>query len=459
LKDSINKKCWKVRKKGNKQMPKILFIQPTQYGYNGKLCKQNKINLPGLVFPLLASMTPKNWEIEIQLEVVDDINTNLDVDIVGIGTMGTTIFRGAEIAQKFRRRGILVVMGGYMASLVPNECLKYVDSVIIGDAEISYPKLLKDYEKTGKIKPIYDNPISSLDGLPVPDYSFLINKPIGNMLPVQAGRGCSYTCSFCSISCIYKGKYFSRPVNEVVNDIKEVKSLGFKRFYLIDDNIVANPDYLEKLCEKIKPLRMKWSTQCTLNLARNKRLLKIVKEAGAEIMSFGIESISQEGLDKLNKSWLKVDDHYKNIEAITKAGIMISSEMILGTDSDTVESIKQTYKFIMDKRIPIPRFYILTPVPGTQLFKDFKREGRLVTQDYSKYDGSQCVYKPARMPPEKLTEMYWWLNNKVFSIFSILRRTLFHPNFIRQPGLFLFAFGVNMHYRQYVLKKVPPNIF
>ena len=133
--------------------------------------------------------------------------------------------------------------------------------------------------------------------------------------------------------------------------------------------------------------------------------------------------------------------------------------MMLGTDSDTEESIRATYDFIQQTRIPIPRFYILTPPPGSALYDAYKSEGRLITEDLQKYDGSQCVHVPAKISPQKLTEMFWWLYGKVFSFKSILRRTVLNPAALKSPFLHLFALYVNLHYRKYIRKRVPPNIF
>ena len=440
-------------------MPKILFIQPTQYGIDRKLCKQKKIYLPGLVFPLLAAMTPGNWEVEVCIEVVDEVNFESDADIIGIGSMGYAIYRGIEIAKEFRKRGKIVVMGGYMATLVKEHIIEYVDSVMVGDAEKTYPLLLADFEKYGKLKLFYDIPVNDLKGLPVPRYELLTQKPIGVMLPVQAGRGCNLKCSFCSIASVYNGRYLTRPIDEVIRDILAVKDLGFKQFYLLDDNIVSNPNYLKALCKEIEPMKMKWASQCTLHLARQPELLDAVLKSGGNMMSFGVESITQEGLNKLDKGWLKVDEHKKLIKTLIDSGILVSAEMMLGTDSDTEESIRETYKFIKETKIPVPRFYILTPAPGTPLFDEYKAEGRLITEDLEKFDGAQCVHQPANISAEKLTEMYWWLYKKVFSLKNILTRTLFHPALWKDPFMYLFAFFVNMHYRKYIKKKVPPNIF
>ena len=325
-------------------MPKILFIQPTQYATNGGLCKQKRINLPGLVFPLLAAYTPGNWSVELAIEVVDDIPFNSDADIIAIGSMGHAIFRGFEIAAEFRKRGKPVVMGGYMSSIAADKAIEFVDSLIIGDAEISYPMMLKDFEETGTIKRVYDNPITELKDLPLPRYDLLLKKKIGTMLPVQAGRGCPFYCSFCSIACLYKGRYLFRPVDEVIRDIKEVKRLGYNRFYLIDDNIVSNPNYLRELCEKIKPLKMKWASQCAIHLAKNRELLKLVSNSGCDLMSFGIESVQQDAIDSFGKTWLKASDHEQNIKILAESGITVSTEMIIGTDFDTEKSICETYQ-------------------------------------------------------------------------------------------------------------------
>jgi radical SAM superfamily enzyme YgiQ (UPF0313 family) len=439
-------------------MPKVLLIQPSQYLHNGKLVKQRKLYLPGLVFPLLAAMAPKNWEVEVKLEVIEDINFDTDADIVGIGAMGHSIFRAFDLAGEFKKRGKVVFMGGYMASMVPDLALQFVDCIVIGDAEISFPKLLSDFEKTGSLQRIYDYPVEDLHNLPLPVYDLLTQKKIGDMLPVQAGRGCNHTCSFCSISCLYKGRYKARPVDEVIRDIEKIKSLGYNKFYLIDDNIVSNPAYLEELCRKILPLKMKWSSQCTMNLARNESLLKLVARSGCEILSLGLESISQEGLDKLDKKWLRVIDHEKLMAAFNKAGIMVSAEIIIGTDSDTSESLKATYDFIRKCKIPLLRIYYLTPVPSTQLYTELKESGRLIHEDYSHYNTAECVHYPENISPEKLTEMYHWLNGKIFSLSGIISRTLFNKQILRYPLRYLFAFAVNLHYRSYVKKGETPLI-
>ena len=133
--------------------------------------------------------------------------------------------------------------------------------------------------------------------------------------------------------------------------------------------------------------------------------------------------------------------------------------MVVGTDGDTEESIIETKNFIERNRIPIPRFYILTPIPETELYKQMLNENRLVTKDWKLYDGSRCVHKPELIESERLTQMYWWLNKKIFSWKSIFKRVILNRALWKKPYMMIFAIVVNLHYRKYVLKKVTPNIF
>ena len=204
---------------------------------------------------------------------------------------------------------------------------------------------------------------------------------------------------------------------------------------------------------------MKWASQCALHLAANKELLKAVVDSGCDMMSFGVESTSQAAIDSIDKPWLRADKHEEYISILSQAGIMVSTEMIVGMDGDTEASVRDTFHFIHKNRIPIPRIYVLTPIPGSDLYNRLKEEGRLVTEDLNEYNASTCVHFPDNIAPQKLTEQYWILNKIVFSRYSIFYRTVLNRTLWRNPGMLLFAIGINLHYRSYVMKNVAPNIF
>ena len=310
-------------------------------------------------------------------------------------------------------------MGGYMVSLMPKEAKKYCDSVIVGDGELAYPAMLRDYLK-GEIKSFYNMPISVIE-TPLPRFDLILDKKIGDMLPVQAGRGCPKSCSFCSIYCLYKNHYIRRPIEDVVRDIRQIKDLGFKKFMLLDDNIMSNRAYMMELLDYIIPMKMLWISQCSIDIGDDEQLLKKLAQSGCMTLSFGLESI-------------------------------------VGADADTIESIRNTADFIRECKIVVPRFYILTPIPGTIYHKQMLEQKRIYIEDMYSYDGSQAVHIPVNMTPDELTGEYWRLYEKVFEIGNIMERTVFRKEFFKHPGRYLFYMAINLYYIYQIKKRITPNI-
>ena len=436
---------------------KLLLIQSTPYDSNKNPIKKSRLYFVGLAMPLLASLTPDDWEVEICLETIEDIPFDTDASLIAIGSMGHAIIRSIDIAKAFKKRGKTVILGGYMASLMADEAINYCDCVVIGDAELVWAKALKDFER-GNLKKFYKEELTTLS-TPIPKFDLIVNKKLGDFLPVQAGRGCPNSCSFCSVYCLYKNKYLKRPLKEVIRDIKQVKDLGFKKFLLLDDNIISDQDYLNNLCKEIKKLDMKWLSQCSIQVGQDKNLLKLLYESGCIALSFGIESISYDSLKFMDKAWAKPWDYSRLIKNIQDAGIDVSTEMVIGADGDTLQSINDTAKFIEDNKIVVPRFYILTPIPGTKYYYEMKNENRIYIEDIYSYNGSQAVHIPKNMTPDELTEAYWKLYNKVFSYKSILNRTIFRKDFFKRADKYLFYFMVNLFYRYQIKGGITPNIF
>lgn len=435
---------------------KILLIQPTPYDQHGNLVKKSKLYFVGLALPLLAALTPDDYEVELCYETIEDVPFDTDADLIGISSMGHAVMRTIDIAKKFRELGKTVILGGYMVSLMPEEAKKYGDSVMIGDAEETWAEMLNDYSN-GTLKKVYQKKLTELK-TPLPKYELLLNKKIGNFLPVQAGRGCPKTCSFCSVYCLYRGQYLKRSIPDVIRDIKRVKELGFKQFLLLDDNIFSNRDYAIELCAEIKKLKMKWMTQCSIDISKDEELLDIISDSGCYVLSFGLESISKESLKSMNKSWADPEKYSAQIKIIKKHGIDISTEMVVGADGDTLESIKATAKFVSDNGIAVPRFYILTPIPGTKFWDEMQAQNRIYNADIYSYNSCEAVHFPQNMTPEELTKAYWDLYNEVYTMRSIVKRTLFTKAFFKRPFMVIFYFFVNVFYRSQIKKGIVPNI-
>ena len=436
---------------------KILFIQPTIYDDEGKLLKKRKLYFVGLAHPLLSALLPEGWSSEICLEVIEDIPWDTDCDVIGIGGVGHAARRAKDIAVEFKKRGKIVFMGGPMVSLIPDVAKEYCDSVMIGDSEKTIIELCKDIENNS-LKPFYNSPLDTLS-FPRPRYDLVLGKRIGHFLPVQAGRGCTNTCKFCTIACLFKGKYIRRTIDEVIRDIKYIKELGFKEFLLVDDNIVSDPEYMFELCRQIKPLKMRWMSQCAIQIADNEKLLKAVAESGCYVLSFGLESIVKKAMKEINKNWADPNDYVRIIKKVNDAGIEVASEMIIGLDTDTKESLDATIEFVKKSNIIAPKFYCLTPIPGTILNKEMNERGSIVDHNILEYRPSKSVNNTPNFTADEVTEQYWRVYKELYTIKAILRRTIFNKRMLKHPFRTLFFFGINMIYRKDIKRKVAPNIF
>lgn len=435
---------------------KVLIIQPSPYGPDGRPIKKQRLHFVGLSLPLLAALSPKNWEVSLCYETIEEIPWDSEPDLVAIGTMGHATRRSIDIAQAFRRNGKTVVLGGYMASLLPEEAKKHADAVVIGDAERSWPRLLVDFE-SGCLQPFYHDPIEMLC-TPLPRYDLVVGKSIGRFLPVQAGRGCPNCCSFCSVYCLYRGRYLRRDLDEVMRDVQAVRDIGFRQVLLLDDNIAADPEYLRQLCERMKALRMQWMSQCSLQVARNSSLLEAMAKSGCMVLSFGLESISSESLSELGKGWMHPPEYSKLLGNVLRAGIDVSTEMMIGADGDTLASISETKRFVDESGIVVPRFYILTPIPGTDFYHQMRKEGRILNDDIYDYSGTEAVHQPRNMTAEELTRAYWKLYRDVYSYGSIFRRIVLSKSLRRRPVMLLFFLAVNLYYRWQIRRGIVPNI-
>ena len=440
-------------------MKKLLLIQPSPYEKEGKVIKKKKLYFTGLALPLLAALTPDDWETELIYEVIEDVPFDTDADLIGVSTMGHGVIRSIDIAKEYRRRGKTVILGGYMASIMPEEAVKYCDSLIIGDAELVWQQMLSDFEN-GNLKKTYEKPLEgNWYSTPSPRFDLLEGKNLGDFLPVQAGRGCPNSCSFCSVSCLYSGRYVKRPLPEVIRDIEQIKSLGYKKILLLDDNIFSDRKYLDSLLDTLIKLDISWMSQCEITIGKDDELLEKLQKSGCTTLSFGLESISRESLISMDKGWAVPAEYDFLIQNIRNHGIDVSTEMVVGGEGDTLESIRMTKDFIERNKISVPRFYILTPFPGTRFFDQIKEEGRLVNNDIYSYDGTSAVYRPKNMTPDELTQAYWELYSELFTIKSIIKRNILRKEMLKTPARCIFNMGVNLYYRDQIKKSITPNIF
>jgi radical SAM superfamily enzyme YgiQ (UPF0313 family) len=376
-----------------------------------------------LTLTTLAALTPPDIEVKITDENVEPIDFEEDVDLVGVTGMVMHAPRAYQIAQRFRQRGIPVVMGGPHASSLPLEAKEHVDAVVIGEAENVWEGLIEDF-KNGCLKPFYKaEAFCSMERLPFPRLDLLRKDAYMTINCVQTTRGCPHQCDFCHVTHFFGKTYRCRPVDEV---IEEVKRLEGDFLVFIDDNIAGNRRYAKELFTQLKPLKKKWASQASMTLTRDPELLKLAAESGCVSLFIGVESLSSENLKDVNKSFNQVHQFEEAMKAVHDHDIMVVAGLIFGLDYDDEGVFERTLRFCERNRIELPSFFLLTPLPGTPLFQRMESEGRLLHKDWGQYNGATVVFKPRLMTEETLQRGFNWACKEAYSWGSIFKR-VFHP--------------------------------
>jgi radical SAM superfamily enzyme YgiQ (UPF0313 family) len=397
------------------------------------------VKIPQLALHILASLTPPDVELTVIDEQIDDIDFTQNYDLAGISIMTANAPRGYRIAQRLKEKGTKIVFGGIHASVLPDEALKYGDSVVIGEAEDIWHKAIEDF-KNNQLQKLYKSGPFDLNKSPLPRRDL-------NLEPVILGykwpgffttRGCPYNCEFCSVSDIFGKKIRHLPVVNVIKDIENAKS---KVFLNLDDNVVGNPRYAKELFQALAPLKIEWGGQSTISIANDNELLRLCHKSGCRGLFIGVESISRKGSAGFKKTLKTIRENLDAVKKIQDAGILFHPSFVFGLDDDTKEIFEDTLDFLYKAHITTATFNILTPYPGTRLYLRLKNEGRLITEDWSRYNHSTVVFKPKNMTVDELIEGYHLLKKEFYSVSNICKRVL-RLSEIPHFGLVKFFYAV-----------------
>jgi radical SAM superfamily enzyme YgiQ (UPF0313 family) len=397
-----------------------------------------KVGTIPLSIPTIAAITPKNIEVEIVDENVEQIDFDDRVDLVGISFMTSLAPRAYQIADEYRKRGITVVLGGIHASMLPEEAIQHADSIVIGEAEENWAQLINDFI-SNKIKRYYRSSTWSnlIDSL-TPRWDLLKHGSYNSFL-IQTTRGCPFDCDFCSARPFMGGQLRHKNIDKVVREIKSLKELiGNKALTFADDNTAVDRNYAKELFKAIKPLNIRWMCQTSIEIAKDDELLELAVESGALYFLIGLESVSQKSLDSVNKAKVnKAEDYLAAIEKIYSHGIGIFGSFIFGLDGDDETVFEKTVQFVQDSNMSLVLFHILTPFPGTRLFTRMEKEGRILHKKWEKYDGQHVCCKPKLMSPKTLQEGYYWALQKVYSYDASFKRleNLWNKNVWRKENV------------------------
>lgn len=399
-----------------------------------------------LTLTTLAALVPPELNAHIRLvdESIDpqDWNTFLDYDLICISAMTGTSVGAFKIADFFRGKGVKVVIGGVHVTMMPDQARPHADAIMIGYGERIWPILLKDFVR-GEMKSEYIElglTEELMVDLPTPRRD--LQKKFGYAMPntVMATRGCGHYCDFCSVPVICQG-YHKRPIEDIV---REVRLLKGRRFTFNDVNLLDDIEWSKKLLEALIPLKKIWGGLATFEMYKNKEIMDLLRKSGCRYLLVGIESITQAALTKIAKGFNQVENYREGMKVFHDHGILIQGCFVFGLDHDTPEVFKETVDWVNDLKIDIPRYAIMTPYPGTRVYDQLEREGRLLSKDFELYDTQHVVFQPKGMSPDELYRGFKWAYKETFKLDSIVKRTA------RASRDFPIAFVGNLAYRIYV---------
>jgi len=400
-------------------MRKVTFVYPAI----GKKPGRRYIatwKMEPLPIAVLAGLTPEHIERELFDDRVELVDYDTDTDLVAITVETYTARRAYRIAAEFRKRGRTVVMGGYHPTHVPDEALEHADAIVTGNAESVWPQLLEDFA-AGRLARRYDGGIAARAGMP--DRRIFKGKPYLQVGLVETGRGCPHKCEFCHITSYYGATYHPRPVEDIV---KDVKASGKRFFFFVDDNLVARRSHLLELCKALEPLRIVWSSQGTLTMARDPELLAAMKRSGCCLMLVGFESLDPGNLAQMNKDWSeKLGERNELVRTIHAAGIHVYATFIFGFDNDAPETMQRSVQFALEHEFFYAAFNHLLPFPGTPLYARLERDGRLLNPRWwldGSYRYGDIAFRPTRIEPRELSDRCVAARKQFFRLPSIVRR-------------------------------------
>lgn len=423
---------------------RILFVSP---GWpKGRLWGEMSFRFPSLSLAVVAAATPVGFETELCDEGFGPVDLDDPADVVAITGMTAQAVRAYEIADAFRSRGKTVVMGGFHASNMPAEALEHVDSVVVGEAEAVWPKLLADWRE-GRLEKVYraDGLIDTAD-IPVARRSIFDGKGYLLTNTIQTTRGCPYDCEFCSVTAYFGRKYRKRPVDAVLAELEGMRKRGSYAFF-VDDNIVVDRSYSLRLFRGMKGLGMKWLSHASLDLAEDPELLAAAGEAGCIGLFVGFETLDEAALAAMGKKTNHVSTYVESAKKLRAHGIGILGSFVLGWDGDGPDVFERTFRFCEEARLEAAIFPILTPYPGTKVRERLVAEGRILSNDWRDYDMEHVTFRPKGMTVEELQRGYDELTRRFYSFGSMWRRLGFHRS--------LPAFGpMNLGFRSALRRKV-----
>jgi radical SAM superfamily enzyme YgiQ (UPF0313 family) len=431
---------------------KILLVMPHPHHRRNLF---SRFTYPSLTMQQLAAITPVEHDVKIVDERFEDIDFRGHYDVVALTSLTYNSLRGYEIADVFRKQGVPVVAGGYHASLLPEEAKQHADAVVIGEAELTWPRVLSDIQNH-TLKPFYTaERLVNPEEIPAARHDIGVYNPFAEAM--QASRGCPTGCEFCAMQIVEGNRFRARPVAHLVDEAQSIKS---RLIFFTDASLTISPPFSKTLFKALQPLNKHFDCFGNINvLSRDDELLRVASDAGVSMWYVGIESISQENINAAGKSTNKVEEYGKAIKKIKDHGMLVTGFLMFGFDHDSPETFSRTLQAINDWDLDGISLSIMTPYPGTRLFQRMEKEGRMTCKDWSRYTEGNVNYKLEKLTEEELFKGIQMIAQDYFSMYRIMRRCLFHNGKVTTPYRFISKFIGNIVSRSFSRREKYESFF
>jgi len=396
---------------------------------------------------VIAALIPNDVERRFYDDRFEPIPFDEPTDLVAISVETYTARRSYQIASEFRRRGVPVVMGGFHATLCPEEVGQFCESLVTGEAEVAFPEVIDDY-RHGQSRHLYK--AASHPPLEVlPDRSIFRGKRYLPIRLVEFSRGCRFKCEFCAIQSFHNSTHNHRSIDRVIEEVRQIKRQA-RLLFFIDDNISSDLEQAKELMRALIPLRVRWVSQSAINVAWDDEALDLMRRSGCQGVLVGFESLDAISLEQMNKGFnLKQGGPREAMKRFREHGLRIYGTFIFGYDHDTPESFERSVDFARDESLFIAAFNHITPFPGTPLYHRMQAEHRLLFPRWwldERYRYNMIPFQPAGMTPAELADHCIEARRRFYSWPSILQRVRRRVNW-QDPRMLWNYFTINAMHR------------
>ena len=373
---------------------------------------------------VLAGLTPPDVTIRFYDDRLEPIPFDEPTDLVAISIETYTARRAYQIASEYRRRNIPVVVGGFHATLCPEEAAFYADAVIVGEAEDQWASVIDD-ARHGTLQRFYRRPARPDLCTTRVDRSIFHGKRYLPITLIEAGRGCHFRCEFCAVQSYFNSTQLRRPVGDILDEITSTRKRS--RFYFfVDDNITSNFDEAKELYRQLAKHNIRWVSQASINAAHDEEFLQLIAASGCEGLLIGFESLERETLRQMKKKFNTMGGGYAvALDNLRRFNIRLYATFVFGYDRDTAKTFEETLEFANLHRFYMAAFNHLTPFPGTPLYQRLEENGQLLYDSWwldPTYSYNKIPFRPKLLEPQELQQLCIDARADFYSVRNILRR-------------------------------------